>query len=62
MRILLIGATGTIGRAVAEALAARHEIVPASHGPATVTAARCSAKARSLSTSVCPRKAGAINR
>lgn len=30
MRILLIGATGTIGRAVADALGARHELVPAS--------------------------------
>lgn len=37
MRILLIGATGTIGRAVAEALAARHEIVPASHGSTPLT-------------------------
>lgn len=30
MRILLIGATGTIGRAVAAALGGRHEVVPAS--------------------------------
>jgi NAD(P)-dependent dehydrogenase (short-subunit alcohol dehydrogenase family) len=30
MRILLIGATGTIGQAVAAALGARHDIVPAS--------------------------------
>lgn len=30
MRILLIGATGTIGQAVATALAARHEVIPAS--------------------------------
>jgi NAD(P)-dependent dehydrogenase (short-subunit alcohol dehydrogenase family) len=30
MRILLIGATGTIGQAIAEALGKRHEIVPAS--------------------------------
>jgi NAD(P)-dependent dehydrogenase (short-subunit alcohol dehydrogenase family) len=30
MRILVVGATGTIGRAVADALAARHEIVRAS--------------------------------
>ena len=30
MRILLIGATGTIGQAVASALGARHDIVPAS--------------------------------
>jgi uncharacterized protein YbjT (DUF2867 family) len=27
MRIVLIGATGTIGRAVAQALSARHELV-----------------------------------
>lgn len=31
MRILLIGATGTIGRAVADALGGRHEIIAASH-------------------------------
>ena len=31
MRILLIGATGTIGSAVAEALGTRHEILPAGH-------------------------------
>jgi NAD(P)-dependent dehydrogenase (short-subunit alcohol dehydrogenase family) len=30
MRILLIGATGTIGRAVAAALGNRHEVIPAS--------------------------------
>jgi NAD(P)-dependent dehydrogenase (short-subunit alcohol dehydrogenase family) len=30
MRILLIGATGTIGRAVAAALAGRHQVIPAS--------------------------------
>ena len=32
MRILVVGATGTIGRAVVAALAGRHEIVPVSHG------------------------------
>ena len=31
MRILVIGATGTIGRAVVESLAPRHEIIAASH-------------------------------
>jgi NAD(P)-dependent dehydrogenase (short-subunit alcohol dehydrogenase family) len=30
MRILLIGATGTIGRAIAAALGNRHEVIPAS--------------------------------
>jgi NAD(P)-dependent dehydrogenase (short-subunit alcohol dehydrogenase family) len=30
MRILLIGATGTIGRAIAEAIGNRHEVIPAS--------------------------------
>jgi NAD(P)-dependent dehydrogenase (short-subunit alcohol dehydrogenase family) len=30
MRILVIGATGTIGQAVVAALAARHEVIPAS--------------------------------
>lgn len=37
MRILVIGATGTIGRAVAEALSARHEIVPVSYGSTSLT-------------------------
>lgn len=34
MRVLLVGATGTIGKAVAEALGARHEVIAAgrSHG------------------------------
>jgi NAD(P)-dependent dehydrogenase (short-subunit alcohol dehydrogenase family) len=38
MRILVIGATGTIGRAVAAALSSRHEIVAVGHsrGPLTV--------------------------
>jgi len=31
MRILLIGASGTIGRAIAEALGAKHEVLQASH-------------------------------
>jgi NAD(P)-dependent dehydrogenase (short-subunit alcohol dehydrogenase family) len=34
MRVVVVGATGTIGKAVADALAARHEVVRASrHGP-----------------------------
>jgi NAD(P)-dependent dehydrogenase (short-subunit alcohol dehydrogenase family) len=38
MRILVIGATGTIGRAVVAALSPRHEVVPVSghQGPITV--------------------------
>lgn len=42
MRILVVGATGTIGRAVVEILATRHEIVPVSRGntPITVDLAR----------------------
>jgi uncharacterized protein YbjT (DUF2867 family) len=36
MRILVIGATGTIGRAVVDALAPRHEIVRISSTPITV--------------------------
>ena len=31
MRILLIGATGTIGKAIAAELGARHEVLLASH-------------------------------
>jgi NAD(P)-dependent dehydrogenase (short-subunit alcohol dehydrogenase family) len=34
MRILLIGATGTIGRAIATALGNRHEVIPASRNKA----------------------------
>ena len=37
MRILIIGATGTIGRAVVEALSAGHEIVAASRSKSPVT-------------------------
>lgn len=37
MRILVVGATGTIGRAVVEALAPSHEIVQASHTRAALT-------------------------
>ena len=37
MRILVIGATGTIGRAVVEALSPRHEIVAVSHTRAPLT-------------------------
>jgi len=31
MKVLVVGATGTIGNAVAAALSARHEVIPASH-------------------------------
>jgi len=37
MRILVIGATGTIGRAVVEALAPRHELIQASHQRSALT-------------------------
>ena len=37
MRILVIGATGTIGRAIVEALASRHEVISASHHSAPLT-------------------------
>ena len=37
MRILVIGATGTIGRAIVEALAARHDVIPASHRSTPLT-------------------------
>ena len=37
MKILLIGATGTIGAAVAQALSARHEVLRASHSRAELT-------------------------
>lgn len=37
MRILLIGATGTIGQAIAAALSPRHEVLLASHSKATLT-------------------------
>jgi len=37
MRIVIIGATGTIGGAVADALGARHEIIPVSHGSTEIT-------------------------
>ena len=42
MRILVVGATGTIGRAVVEILSARHEILPVSRSttPITVDLAR----------------------
>ena len=37
MKVVVIGASGTIGKAVADALAARHEVVRASrHGPVVV--------------------------
>jgi nucleoside-diphosphate-sugar epimerase len=31
MRVVVVGAIGTIGQAVVQALSARHEIVPVSH-------------------------------
>ena len=37
MRILVIGATGTIGRAVVDALSDRHDLVPVSHGSTPLT-------------------------
>ena len=37
MRILVIGATGTIGRAIVDALAARHEVIPASQRSTPLT-------------------------
>lgn len=37
MKILLIGATGTIGAAVAQALEARHEVIRASHSRSVFT-------------------------
>jgi NAD(P)-dependent dehydrogenase (short-subunit alcohol dehydrogenase family) len=37
MKILVLGATGTIGRAVAAALAPRHEVVPVSHSKTPIT-------------------------
>jgi NAD(P)-dependent dehydrogenase (short-subunit alcohol dehydrogenase family) len=37
MKILVVGATGTIGSAVARALEARHEVVRASHGRSALT-------------------------
>lgn len=37
MKILVVGATGTIGRAVAQALEARHEVLRASHKSTALT-------------------------
>ena len=37
MRILIVGATGTIGRAVATALSTRHEVVPVSGHHSAIT-------------------------
>jgi nucleoside-diphosphate-sugar epimerase len=37
MKILLVGATGTIGTAVTQALEARHEVLCASHTRAALT-------------------------
>ena len=36
MRVLLVGATGTIGRQVAAALSQRHEVVPVSHSKSAI--------------------------
>ena len=38
MRILVVGATGTIGRAVVAALSPRHDIVPVTRGHTAITA------------------------
>lgn len=38
MRVLVVGATGTIGRAVVAALENRHEVVPVSHRSGALTA------------------------
>jgi len=38
MRILVVGATGTIGRAVVTALSPRHDIVPVTRGHTAITA------------------------
>ena len=37
MRILIVGATGTIGKAIAEALAPKHDLLLASHSKAPLT-------------------------
>ena len=37
MRVLVVGATGTIGRAVAAALEERHEVLPVSHRSGALT-------------------------
>ncbi len=37
MRILLIGATGTIGQAIAAALTPRHDVLLASHSKSALT-------------------------
>ena len=37
IRIAVVGATGTIGRAVVEALASRHEVIPVSHKNSRIT-------------------------
>jgi NAD(P)-dependent dehydrogenase (short-subunit alcohol dehydrogenase family) len=37
MRILVLGASGTIGKAVASALAPRHEVVPVTHSKTPIT-------------------------
>ena len=42
MRIVLIGASGTIGRAVAKELSARHEIIEVGHSKGDITVDICS--------------------
>jgi NAD(P)-dependent dehydrogenase (short-subunit alcohol dehydrogenase family) len=37
MRVILIGATGTIGKAILDAIAGRHEVVPVSRGKTPIT-------------------------
>ncbi len=37
MRIVVVGATGTIGRAVVDALASRHEVLPVGHKSTAIT-------------------------
>jgi nucleoside-diphosphate-sugar epimerase len=37
MRILIVGATGTIGVPVVQALEVRHEVIPASHSRSALT-------------------------
>ncbi|HMK55331.1 MAG TPA: short chain dehydrogenase [Dissulfurispiraceae bacterium] len=36
MKIIVVGATGTIGRAIVQAIGSRHEVIPASFGKAEI--------------------------
>ena len=54
MRIAVVGATGTIGRAVVEALASRHEVIPVSHKNSRITV--------DLALNACSRKAAGPGR